>query len=120
MVKKLNKVQRRRYIAKGYVVSLTSFFAVPKGEADIRMVYDATISGLNNSMWVPRFAMSNLETHLRVVEDGTYLSDIDIGECFLNFVLHKSIRSLAGVDLTLYTADRTGVGDEPKQVWETW
>jgi len=63
---KLQKVRLRRYIAKGTVVSLTSFFSVPKGEDDIRMVYDGTKSGLNAAMWVPRFGLLTIETHLRL------------------------------------------------------
>jgi hypothetical protein len=51
--KKLTKVRERRYIAPGYVVSLTSFFPVQKGEHDIQMVYDGSVSGLNDAMWVP-------------------------------------------------------------------
>ena len=49
MMTKLNKVGKRRYIAPGFVSSLTSFFAVPKGSDDIRMAYDASVSGLNDS-----------------------------------------------------------------------
>jgi hypothetical protein len=55
MRKKLDKVRRCRCIAPGFVSSLTSFFAVPKGSDDIRMVYDASVSGLNDSIWVPHF-----------------------------------------------------------------
>ena len=43
VIKKLNKVRNNRYIQGGYVKSLTSFFAVPKGDSDIRMVYDASV-----------------------------------------------------------------------------
>ena len=82
MKAKLEKVRRKRYIAPGYVVSLTAFFAVPKGENDIRMVYDGTVSGLNDSLWVPTFSMSNLNTHLRFVEHSTFMGDLYVGECF--------------------------------------
>jgi len=66
------------------------------------MVYNGTVSGLNNAIWVPRFGMSTMETHFRTLEPGTYVVGVDVGECFLNFVLHESIRLLAGVDLTHY------------------
>jgi len=49
MKEKLKSVRDRRYVKAGQVKSLTSFFAVPKGEDDIRMVYDGTKSGLNDS-----------------------------------------------------------------------
>mmetsp|Transcript_18233 Transcript_18233/g.45137 ORF Transcript_18233/g.45137 Transcript_18233/m.45137 type:complete len:1296 (-) Transcript_18233:2196-6083(-) len=113
--KKLAKVRYRRYIAKGAVVSLTSFFAVEKGEDDIRMVYDGTKSGLNEAMWVPRFGLPTIESHLRSIEEGTFMADVDVGECFLNFPLHPSLRKLAGVDLTHYFPDPNRA-----TVWECW
>jgi len=116
VVQKLAKVRSHRYIAPGYVSSLTAFFAVPKGEDDIRMVYDGTVSGLNDAIWVPRFGMSTMETHFRSLKPGTYMADVDVGECFLNFVLHEAIHPLAGVDLTHYFPGK--VFGTP--VWETW
>ena len=41
------KVRDRGFIGPNWVRSLTSFFRVPKGEDDIRLVYDLTVSGLN-------------------------------------------------------------------------
>jgi hypothetical protein len=41
---KLTNVQDKRYVCHGKVHSLTSFFWVPKGSTDIRMVYDASKS----------------------------------------------------------------------------
>ena len=113
--KKLEKVRARRYIAGGFVSSLTSFFAVQKGESDIRMVYDGTKSGLNDSMWVPRFALPTIDTHLRSIEEGTFLADVDVGECFLNFPLHQSLQALAGVDLSAYFPNSDGT-----RLWECW
>jgi hypothetical protein len=71
VIDKLQKVRMRRYIADGYVVSLTSFSDVPKGDDDIRMVYDGLVGGLNDALWVPPFALSTLNSHLRAVEEGT-------------------------------------------------
>jgi hypothetical protein len=87
MVKKIGKVRKRRYIPAGPIESLTSFFAVPKGLDDIRMVYDGTKLGLNEAIWVPQFLLPMVDTLLRAVEPGTYMSDMDIGEMFLNFLL---------------------------------
>jgi hypothetical protein len=123
---KLQKVRMRRYIAEGYVVSLTSFFAVPKGEDDIRMVYDGSIGGLNDAMRVPCFVLSTVNAHLRAVEQGTYMGDLDMGECFLNFLLHPTLRPYAGVDFTLFfpleDLDKDGKpgGQKNVTVWETW
>lgn len=92
-------MRKRRYIAPGFVSSLTSFVVVPKGSDDIRMVYDASVSGLNDSIWVPRFPLPTIRTHLRAVEECTpYMADLDVGEMFLNFVLHSDLRALCGVD----------------------
>jgi len=62
MKEKLGKVRRMGYLAPWEIKSLTSFFAVPKGDSDIRMVYDGTKSGLNDAMWAPLV----LDTHCGV------------------------------------------------------
>jgi hypothetical protein len=36
---------------------------------------------------------------LRAVETGTYMSDIEICDMFLNFVLHDEVQDLSGVQL---------------------
>jgi len=113
MRKKLSKVRDRRYLVAGQVDSLTSFFAVPKGADDIRMVYDGTKSGLNDTIWVPRFSLPTVNSLLRAVDHSTYMADFDIGECFLNFVLHETVQALCGVDLTHYFGDG-------KVLWERW
>jgi hypothetical protein len=71
VIQKLKKVRERRYIAGGYVVSLTSFFPVEKGDDDIRMVYDGSLSGLSDAMWVPRFVLPTINTHLQAIEEQT-------------------------------------------------
>jgi hypothetical protein len=58
---KLENVRDRGYIKLGAVVSLTSFVAVPKGDADIRMVFDATKGGLNDAVWVPSFGLPTVD-----------------------------------------------------------
>jgi len=88
-------VGRKRYIDSGQVDSVTSFFSVPKEEEDIRMVYNATSSGLNDAVWCPWFALPTVKTNLRAVEDGTFMADCDVGEMFLNVLLHDKIRRLA-------------------------
>lgn len=105
MQEKLQLVRDRRYVVGGSVESLTSFFAVPKGDDDIRMVYDGTKSGLNASIWVPRFPLPTVNTMLRAVTFGTVMSDFDIGDCFLNFILHETLQALCGIDLTEFFGD---------------
>ena len=50
---KIKAVRDKRYIGEGSVKSLTSFFAVPKGESDIHIVYDLSACGLNEALWAP-------------------------------------------------------------------
>ena len=121
--KKLDNVWKSKgYVEEGYVKNLTRFFAVPKGEADIRMVYDASVSGLNKCLWVPWFLMPTVRSHLRAINPSYYMSDIDIGEMFLNFMMHEDLRPYCGVDFTKFypshqAAARTG--DSKKQEKET-
>ena len=56
MIKKNeNNIRIRRYIDGGTVLVLTSLFYVPKGEDDIRLVYDLTTSEMNYALWDPTF-----------------------------------------------------------------
>lgn len=118
MRQKLMKVRHRRYIRKGKVLSLTSYFSVPEGEDDVRMVYNGTQSGLNKAMSVPRFPLPTADSHLRALEPGTFCADSDIGEMFLNFILHEEVRSLCGVDFTKMFGEELTPG--MKVLWERW
>ena len=60
ILEKILKIRNRGYIGPSWVRSLTSFFHVPKGEDDIRLVYDLTASGLNDALWVPNFWMPSV------------------------------------------------------------
>jgi len=61
---KLEAVMSKGYLVRREVKSLTSFFSVPKGEGDVRIVYDGTISGLNSQLCAPGFPLPTIETHL--------------------------------------------------------
>ena len=77
------------------------------------MVYDGTKAGLNEVIWVPRFPLPTVDMLMRAVDTDTYTSNPDIGEMFLNFVLHESMQALCGVDLTNYFG-------EGEVLWERW
>ena len=64
------------------------------------MVYDATKSGLNKAVFAPWFVMPTVDTFLRSTVAGSYMTDCDVGELFLNFMLERSVRSHAGVNLS--------------------
>ena len=114
---KLNDVRKKGYISEGEVVSVTSLFDVPKGSDDIRLVYDATKSGLNEACWAPWFSLQTCESHLRAVDPGTFMGDADLGEMFLNFPLDVDIRKYAGVDLTSIFSEDCKNGET---FWERW
>ena len=100
MVSKWLKVIGRGYVKSGAVVSLTGSFAVPKGNSDIRMVYDATKCGLNEALWAPNFLLPTIDMVVRQAGEGSWFGDIDLGEQFLNFPLDESLRPYAGIDIT--------------------
>jgi hypothetical protein len=98
------------------VSSLIAFFEVIKALMDIRFVYDRTKSGLNEAMWAPWFGLPTMDSLLRCLAPGTFMADNNVGETFLNFPLHQSLRELCGVDLTHYFAPELG----KKVTWERW
>jgi hypothetical protein len=79
----LEKLKKVREGGPGMVESITAFFEVEKGDDDIRLVYNDSVSGLNLSIWVPRFFLPMIRTHLRAVDEDMYMADVDIGEMFL-------------------------------------
>jgi hypothetical protein len=124
VVDKLMSARERGYISMGEVKSLIFFFDVPKGLDDIRMVYDGTKSGLNAALWAPWFPLPTVDSLLRSVVPGTFMSDNDVGEMFLNFVLHSSIQERCGVDLTKFFPGEVDTEDnvrrDMKVRWERW
>ena len=100
VLEKLDVIRSRGYVGEGQVELLICFFAVQKGASDIRMVYDGTRSGLNDVLWAPWFPLPTVNSHLRLVELGTFMADDDVGECFHNWMLDERVQKLCGIDLT--------------------
>ena len=103
---KIAKVLHRRYLRPppSSIKSFIKFFAVPKGEDDVRLVYDATANGLNECVWSPSFWLPTLDTLVRGLDENSWMTDRDIGDMFLNFQLHASAIPFTGVQLsTLYS-----------------
>ena len=115
---KINVIRTRGYVAKGKIESCISYFDVPKALTDVRMVYDGTKSGLNDTLWVPRFSLPTVESHLRAMLPGYFMADLDIGEMFHNFMLDEALRAQCGIDLTPYYPDELQPGE--KYVRERW
>ncbi len=119
--KLLDKIQvprTKRYIVPGFVRSKTGYFHVPKGDSDIRIVYDATKCGLNKALWSPNFYLPTIDALLRNADAGTYFGDIDLGEMFLNYALDEAIRPYAGVDVSELEPHKIRKG--LKSVIERW
>ncbi|KAL7565278.1 hypothetical protein ACA910_014570 [Epithemia clementina (nom. ined.)] len=126
---KLAKVRQRGYITPlEDIRSLTSFFSVPKGDTDVRMVYNGTQSGLNMSLYAPWFSLSTVDTSLKSVGVDMWAANNDFGEIFLNFWLHPELRKYAGIDLTSLFPEEL---DDPARLtspgwwkrrvlWEAW
>lgn len=115
VIEKLSNIRLKRYIKPGDVQNLTNYFAVPKGDSDIRMVYDASKSGLNDCIWVPSFTLPGAEALVDVMDSHSVMMDLDLGEMFLNFPMHPSIQPFCGLDLRPYL-DPTS----HKTMWERW
>ena len=96
MKRKLANVHQKGYIQPGHVESLTSFFAVPKGEKDIWMVYDGTKSGLNSTLWAPWFPLPTVESHLQARQDVSqfYATQMDTGllQCTSDQIFSKEVK----------------------------
>ena len=84
------------------VEALISFFVVPKGDSDIRVVFDATKSGLNSHLEAPWFPLPTGESLLRSVRSGTWMADNDVGECFYNWRLDEKVIPFTGIDMSHY------------------
>ncbi|KAL7570893.1 hypothetical protein ACA910_018953 [Epithemia clementina (nom. ined.)] len=126
---KLNKVQKRRNITPlENIRSLTNFSTVPKGEQDIRMVYNGTKSGLNRALFAPWFLLATVDTMLRSVDVGTWSVDNNFVKMFLNFWLHPELRSYAGIYSSSLCSEELSKGDRGenalkrprKTLWEAW
>ena len=120
VAEKISIVRDKGYIVSGLVKSLTTYFQVPKGPADLRMVYDGTSSGLNDALWAPSFWMPTPDTALRQVSFYTYCVDIDLGEMFLNFPMDEAVQPFAGIDLTPLSRELARLGRPVTSPWERW
>jgi hypothetical protein len=105
-------------VESGLIKSLTSFFAVPKGDDDVRIVYDGTKSGLNGVLWAPWFHLPTVESHLRCLSPGYFMRDLDFGEQFHYFMMHESMRVYAGIDFTQYFPE--DIKPNHLVLWERW
>ena len=101
-----------KFIKKGYIVpphagqvkSLIKYFAVPKGvlkgvTLDWHIVFHAGANNLNDSVWALSFALPSINSLLRIIDMSTLMSNRDMGEMLLNFMLDPRIWKYAAIDL---------------------
>ena len=96
---KLVKLLRRRYIVCGVCRNTVPRFPVPKGDDDIRVVWDLSKNGVNAGMYTPSFFLATMGTYLRRIEAGMYGGDFDVGEQFHNYMLHPREQVYCGVEI---------------------
>jgi hypothetical protein len=119
MIDKWVHIVDRAYVKPGPVSSLTGSFPVPKGENDLRMVYDATKCGLNSQLWSPNFMLPTIDMTLRHVDHKGWFGDIDLGEMFLNFPLDRQLRPFVGIDATELRNSLKELDNIPRSVLES-
>ena len=100
------------------VKSLIKYFAVPKGENDIRIVYDATAYKLNECVWVPSFWLPTLDMLPWALGHNSWMADRDITDMFLNFQLHAEVVPYIGVDLGPMYEKGESVGNRRWACWD--
>jgi len=101
---KIKKALQRGYLKiesdHKNVMNVIDYFGVEKGESDIRVVFNGTSCGLNDAVWAPNFWLPTSKSMVRALNFNYKAVDIDLGEMFLNFPLHKKLITYSGVDLT--------------------
>lgn len=85
---KLEKFIQRGYMQKGTVCSLHSFFTVPKGDSDVRVVFDGTCSSLNKAIWALSFNLPTIDSLLTSLEPGCWQSDMDVSNFTTLALIH--------------------------------
>jgi hypothetical protein len=121
---KLQKILDRGYVVAplmiDFIRSLMDFFEVEK-DSDIRLVYNGTSCGLNDALWAPNFWLPTPATAARSLGYGYYMVDIDLGEMFLNFPLHKVLQRFSGVDFSHFDSDlKPSLPSHLKNKWVHW
>ena len=52
------------------------------------------------SLWAAHFGLAIVQHNLRALIPGYLQCDMDVGEMFLNFLIHPELRPFAGLDIT--------------------
>jgi hypothetical protein len=99
LAKKIQGMMQKGYLEVGRVRTSLHYFAVAKGDSDIRVVYDGTSCGLNMALWSPNFFLPTAKSAGLLLSYDTWMADMDFGEFFHNFQMPERIRQHAGVNI---------------------
>jgi hypothetical protein len=94
---KIEGMLERSYLETGFVSNALHYFAVPKGDTDIRVVFDGTSSGLNETLWAPNFYLPTAKAAALHISFSSWMADMDCGEMFHNFFMDHRVRKCAGL-----------------------
>lgn len=85
-----------------------------KGDDGIRIVWDSSGNGVNETLWAPSFGIPGIKSLVCYIIAGTHMGDFDIGECWHNFMVHTWVQPLFGVELP------EGLREEWGRRWFRW
>ena len=88
------------------ITSTIDYFAVPKGDSDLRPVFNGTTCGLNLVIWAPNFWLPTSNSMIESLHYNFQVVDLDFGEMFTNFPLHSSLQCVSGIDLSQFRAQQ--------------
>ena len=94
---KIHTMIQKSYLEVGHVQSHLHYFAVPKGDTDVRIVFDGTSSGLNETLWSPNFYLPSARNASELLTFDSWMSDSDFAEFFHNFFADERIRKHSGI-----------------------
>ena len=83
----MRKLVARGYITEGVILTQISFFSVPKGTDDIRILFYVTVSGLKDSLWDTNFMLPSMGSFIMMVGPEMHMVDLDVEEMFYKFRL---------------------------------
>jgi hypothetical protein len=75
------------------------------------VVYNGTMSGLNDSLFVPWYMLQTSFAMTRTLDVEYFCGDTDLGKCFLNFWAHQELIPYLGVDVTHTFSGEPRYGD---------
>ena len=97
---KVTTMVAKSYLETGPVRTCLHYFAVPKGEDDIRVVFDGTSCGLNDALWSPNFFLPTSRNASEILSFDSWMADSDFAEFFHNFFADDEVRKHSGVEVS--------------------